>query len=192
MLLHGGLEPLSIVRRMLQLLSNTVGPSRWLAPGGVQQVGKAFTDEFVTEDLHTIVSSRVCLSITQLRPFKNQRITTFANRQDLCDALRAACFIPSLTAPAMRFRDRWCIDGGFTDNEPILDTSTLRVSPLWTSVRGDIRPRVTKVGLNEMLRVPSTIRAWSLFDRGLRDARSYLSNSAIANQRFASAIQAST
>ncbi|MEC8024728.1 MAG: patatin-like phospholipase family protein [Myxococcota bacterium] len=170
-LLSAGYDPYSIVRRMVNLVENAVGPSRFLGPEGVQAVGEAFTDEFLQPDTFRDVSHRVGLSITRLRPFGNIRASHFESHQDLVDALRAACFIPSRRRPAARYRGQWCIDGGLTDNEPILDKHTFRISPLWTSIRADIRPSPLHVGLNEMVRLPSRVRSWSLFDRGLRDGR---------------------
>jgi predicted acylesterase/phospholipase RssA len=173
-LLSDGYAPYAIVRRMLQLTKDVVGDRRLLGSTGVQAISRAFTDEFLDDDSHIKADGRVHISITRLRPLGNIRISTFSSRDDLADAIRAASHIPSLNRPAYKFREHWCIDGGATDNEPIANAQTLRIAPMWTSVRAHIRPSPLHVSLHEIVRLPTPRRAWELFDQGLRDGRQYL------------------
>ena len=177
-LLSDGYEPFTIVSRMLQLTANIAGPRRLLGPGGIQAISDAFTDEFITDTTHQMVSGRVHLSITRVPGLRNIRVNYFTSRNDLADAIRASSFVPSLRRPSRTFRGLRCIDGGASDNEPILSPNTLRVSPLWTSIRAHIRPTPMHIGLNEIFRLPTPRRAWELFDHGLRAGREHLARTA--------------
>uniref|UniRef100_A0A5S6Q1Q3 triacylglycerol lipase n=1 Tax=Trichuris muris TaxID=70415 RepID=A0A5S6Q1Q3_TRIMR len=94
---------------------------------------------FLPDDAHKIASGRLHISLTRLSDGVNFLVNEFKSKEDLIDALACSAFIPfySGTVPPT-FQGIHYIDGGWSDNLPILDQHTITVSPF--SGEADICP----------------------------------------------------
>lgn len=100
------------------------------------------------DDAHERASGRLFISLTRIRDKTNVILSQFQYREQLIKAVLAGCFIPTysglLPPPFMGVR---YIDGSVTNNLPVIDQNTVRVSPF--SGEADICPSSpTEVGGN--------------------------------------------
>ncbi len=86
-------------------------------------------EQLLPTDAHERASGRLLISITTLPRLEPLLVDRYASRCDLIRAVLASCYIPLYYERPVRFRGRFCIDGGLTDNLPKLDDATLTVSP---------------------------------------------------------------
>eukprot|EP01041_Mallomonas_annulata_P001849 gene1849-3592_t len=78
------------------------------------------------------------VAVTNL-PFLNaERVTSYVSEEDLRLSLLASAAVFPL-APLVYRRGRWCVDGGISDFQPVMDENTIRVSPLYFA-DADIKP----------------------------------------------------
>ena len=86
-----------------------------------------------------LADGKLQAAITQLLPyFRRERKTRFESEKDLLDSLMAsAAAFPF--APLVYRHGSWCVDGGLSDFQPIVDSTTITVSPFYFS-RADIKP----------------------------------------------------
>ena len=102
--------------------------------------------EYVTQclELHLlpkykpIPSGQLQIAVTRLPFFTTERVVEYSSREDLKSALLASS--AAFPAAPLVFRgNSWCIDGGISDFQPIIDEDTLTVSPFYFS-DCDIKP----------------------------------------------------
>lgn len=96
-------------------------------------VNKIFGEELdrvLPPDAHKLARNRLHVSLTDTS-MQNVIQSQFSSRQDLIDALVCSCFLPAFSAYEVpKFRGRPFLDGGFTNNQPVLDEkTTIRISP---------------------------------------------------------------
>ena len=60
------------------------------------------------------------IAITRLPLFNNERATQFTSQEDLKSCLMASA-APFPLAPLVYRRGGWCVDGGLSDFQPIID-----------------------------------------------------------------------
>ncbi|XP_046917761.2 uncharacterized protein LOC124498094 [Dermatophagoides farinae] len=92
------------------------------------------------DDAHIRANGRMYISVTRVSDGKNVIINQFKSKEELIKALQCSCFIPlwsGLLPP--KFNGITYIDGGCTNNLPILDENTITVSPF--SGESDICPQ---------------------------------------------------
>ncbi|XP_060854138.1 patatin-like phospholipase domain-containing protein 2 isoform X2 [Rhopalosiphum padi] len=91
-------------------------------------------------DAHKRVSGKLFVSLTRVPDGKNVIISQFSSKEEVIQVLLASAFIPVFSGfvPPLVGKYRY-IDGGFTDNLPILDKNTITISPF--SGLTDICPR---------------------------------------------------
>lgn len=92
------------------------------------------------EDAHLRVNGKLHISLTRVYDGKNVIVSQFSSKEDLVQALLASAFIPvfsGLLPP--KFHGIRYMDGGFSDNLPMLDENTITVSPFCGE--SDICPR---------------------------------------------------
>ncbi|KAH9412474.1 Patatin-like phospholipase domain-containing protein 2 [Dermatophagoides pteronyssinus] len=92
------------------------------------------------DDAHIRANGRFYISVTRVSDGKNVIINKFKSKEELIKALQCSCFIPiwsGLIPP--KFNGISYIDGGCTNNLPILDENTITVSPF--SGETDICPQ---------------------------------------------------
>ncbi|XP_023221513.1 patatin-like phospholipase domain-containing protein 2 [Centruroides sculpturatus] len=94
------------------------------------------------EDAHLRCTGRLHVSLTRCNDGKNLLLSEFDSRDELIQALLCTCFIPFYSGflpPTIRGVSY--IDGGFSNNQPILDENTITVSPF--AGESDICPEDT-------------------------------------------------
>jgi hypothetical protein len=133
------------------------------------EFANGFLGHFLDLDTLPKIGNRVSISLTRVPSIKNVMVNTFHDLSDLGAAVRASCHIPSRQLRTVRFRHMRCMDGGFSNNSPILTPKTLRVSPFFFDARADIFPS-PKVTPWWAVKVPSPAKAWEFFEQGEKDA----------------------
>ncbi|XP_054158481.1 uncharacterized protein LOC128956790 [Oppia nitens] len=105
-------------------------------------VNKIIHDSLVKtlpDDCHKRVNGRLVISMTRVSDGKNVLISQFDSKEDLIKAIQCSCFIPfwsGIIPP--KFHGIAYMDGGLSDNLPIIDKNTITVSPF--SGESDICP----------------------------------------------------
>jgi hypothetical protein len=86
-----------------------------------------------------LADGQLQVAVTRLLPyFRKERRVAFESEEDLLDSLVAsAAAFPF--APLVYRHGSWCVDGGLSDFQPIVDSATVTVSPFYFS-RADIKP----------------------------------------------------
>ena len=147
------------------------GPGRLLKPAWAFEVATRFGEHFVNRERFEKVSGRLTVSVTEQSPLANHLISDFSSESALGEALVASCFIPYPGQWHINCGSFRAMDGGFTNNQPALD-SRHRCHLLVRS-SCNIRPTF-KVHPMQALRVPTESECWWLFNQGFIDARSWL------------------
>ncbi|XP_027853041.1 uncharacterized protein LOC114131901 isoform X1 [Aphis gossypii] len=82
------------------------------------------------DDAHKRVSGKLFVSLTRVPDGKNVIMSQFSSKEEVIQVLLASAFIPVFSGfvPPLVGKYRY-IDGGFTDNLPILDKNTITISP---------------------------------------------------------------
>ncbi|KAI1732444.1 patatin-like phospholipase domain-containing protein [Ditylenchus destructor] len=90
-------------------------------------------------DAHILCSGKLFISLTRARDYKNVTVSEYASRDELMRAIMCSCFIPFYCGrnPPI-YRGEAYIDGGFSNNQPVIDIHTISVSPF--SGESDICP----------------------------------------------------
>ncbi|XP_010632666.1 1-acylglycerol-3-phosphate O-acyltransferase PNPLA3 [Fukomys damarensis] len=108
-------------------------------------LGKCLRDgleEILPDNVHQLVSGKICISLTRVSDRENVLVSEFRSKEEVVDALLCSCFIPffsGIIPPT--FRGVRYMDGGVSNNLPILDTrTTITVSPFYGEC--DICPKV--------------------------------------------------
>ncbi|XP_045487959.1 uncharacterized protein LOC110998337 [Pieris rapae] len=106
----------------------------------IQNVLLESMERYLPTDAHKIVSGKLHISLTRVYDGKNVIVSKFATREDLLQALLASCFVPVFSGMLPpKFHGNRYMDGGFSDNLPVLDENTITVSPFCGE--SDICPR---------------------------------------------------
>eukprot|EP00057_Strongylocentrotus_purpuratus_P002836 XP_003725356.1 PREDICTED: uncharacterized protein LOC582648 isoform X2 [Strongylocentrotus purpuratus] len=93
-------------------------------------------------DIHKRASGRLHISLTRMSDRQNVMVSEYETRKDLMDAILCSAFIPFYSGfLPPTYRGTRYVDGGISDNLPIIDKTckTITVSPL--SGEADICPR---------------------------------------------------
>lgn len=98
------------------------------------------------DDVHVRASGKLHISLTRAYDSANVIVSQFDSKEEVIQALLCSCFIPlwsGLSAP--KFRGTTYIDGGFSNNQLILDNKTVTVSPF--AGEADICPQDDNMNL---------------------------------------------
>ena len=88
-------------------------------------------DKLLPDDIHLRASERLYISVTRIADRTNLLVSQFPTKHELLEALRASSFVPGMSGyMPPRFRGALCFDGGYSDNLPVFDPTTITVSPL--------------------------------------------------------------
>ncbi|XP_015186461.1 PREDICTED: patatin-like phospholipase domain-containing protein 3 isoform X2 [Polistes dominula] len=130
----------NVLRVAQEARQHTLGP---FSPSfNVHEILLESLQKFLPEDAHIRVSGKLHISLTRVYDGKNVIVSQYNSREDLLQALLASSFIPFFSGILPpRFRGIRCIDGGFSDNLPLLNENTITVSPFCGE--SDICPRDT-------------------------------------------------
>ena len=106
----------------------------------VQNIFRRDLEKCLPEDCHKRVNGKLFISLTRARDGKNVIISQYNSKKELIDALLATIFIPIFSGfVPPKLRGVRYLDGGFSDNLPMLDENTITVSPFCGE--SDICPR---------------------------------------------------
>ncbi|EHB09781.1 Patatin-like phospholipase domain-containing protein 3 [Heterocephalus glaber] len=150
---------MDLVRKATARRMGTLHPSfnlsKWLRDG---------LQEILPDNVHQLVSGRICISLTRVSDGENVLVSDFRSKEEVLDALLCSTFIPffcGIIPPTFRgvalmcstfipffcgiipptFRGVRYMDGGMSNNLPILDVkTTITVSPFYGEC--DICPKV--------------------------------------------------
>ncbi|XP_035222796.1 patatin-like phospholipase domain-containing protein 2 [Stegodyphus dumicola] len=79
---------------------------------------------------HELCNNRLFISVTRSSDKQNVLLSQYDSREELIQALLCSCFIPLYSGMTMPvFRGVKYVDGGLSDNLPVLDENTITVSP---------------------------------------------------------------
>ncbi|XP_012279637.1 patatin-like phospholipase domain-containing protein 2 isoform X3 [Orussus abietinus] len=108
----------------------------------VQDILLQNLQHFLPADAHLRVNGKLHISLTRVYDGKNVIVSRFTSKEDLLQALLASSFIPLFSGllPPKYHGVRY-MDGGFSDNLPILDENTITINPFCGE--SDICPRDT-------------------------------------------------
>ncbi|GBM20362.1 Patatin-like phospholipase domain-containing protein 2 [Araneus ventricosus] len=108
--------------------SQTLGP---LSPRfDLNAILRERIENALPENAHILCSGRLFISVTRWSDGQNVILSQFNSRQELIQALLCSCFIPyysGINKP--KFQGEAYVDGGLSDNLPVLDDNTVTVSP---------------------------------------------------------------
>ncbi|XP_015928950.1 patatin-like phospholipase domain-containing protein 2 [Parasteatoda tepidariorum] len=87
-------------------------------------------EKALPENAHQICSGRLFISVTRWSDKKNVLLSQFDTKEDLVQAILCSCFIPGYSGMNLpKFKGEKYVDGGLSDNLPVLDDDTVTVSP---------------------------------------------------------------
>ncbi len=118
--------------------------------------------------------SRLFISVTELPTFRNKLLPDrpLADRAELFKIIRASTYIPLYYEKPAMYKGRAYIDGGLTNNQPILDRSTIKISPYKTETRAvDLHPNYHAPYTDALF--PKLELLERLFADGQRDGKVY-------------------
>ncbi|KAI5630955.1 patatin-like phospholipase domain-containing protein [Phthorimaea operculella] len=127
-----------VLRCVREARAGSLGP---FSPSfSIQNILLEGMEKYLPPDVHKIVSGKLHISLTRVYDGQNVIVSEFATREDLLQALLASCFVPVFSGMLPpRFHGIRYMDGGFSDNLPVLDENTITVSPFCGE--SDICPR---------------------------------------------------
>ena len=86
--------------------------------------------ETLPQDAHLQANGRLFVSITKVKALKNEIVSHWESREDLIQCLLCSCFLPVFSGVRFPvFRGEKYIDGGFTNNLPIVQNPSITISP---------------------------------------------------------------
>eukprot|EP01097_Dermamoeba_algensis_P008493 TRINITY_DN5690_c0_g1_i1.p1 TRINITY_DN5690_c0_g1~~TRINITY_DN5690_c0_g1_i1.p1 ORF type:complete len:328 (-),score=60.77 TRINITY_DN5690_c0_g1_i1:62-1045(-) len=149
----------------------------WTGP-----VGKcsAFVEEGLSSvlvpDAHKKLSGKLFLSLTEIDGWrvKNRIVNHFESKQDLVSLLMASCYVPLYWEKGVEYQGKTFIDGGFTNNQPVLSPETVTICPYHYS-DAHIRPADIRSSIIEaFLLLPSEDKIRRLEETGYKDTIAFL------------------
>ncbi|XP_069956157.1 patatin-like phospholipase domain-containing protein 2 isoform X4 [Cherax quadricarinatus] len=128
----------SVLKTATEARRRTLGP--FSPTFNIEKLLKEGLLNVLPDDAHKIVSGKLFISVTRVSDGKNILLSQFDSREELIQAILCSAFIPGFSGwLPLSFRGVRYIDGGFSDNLPILDDNTITVSPFCGE--SDICPR---------------------------------------------------
>uniref|UniRef100_A0A915AVN0 triacylglycerol lipase n=1 Tax=Parascaris univalens TaxID=6257 RepID=A0A915AVN0_PARUN len=103
------------------------------------EVVRANLDATLPVNAHELCTGRLQISLTRERDRKNVIVSEFKTKEELIQAILCSCFIPYYCGRIPpEFRGEQYLDGGWSDNQPVIDSNTVTISPF--SGESDICP----------------------------------------------------
>lgn len=164
---------------------------------------RAGLEMFLPTDAHLRANGRLSVSLTRAHDLTNVLASEWESRDELIDCLLCSCFIPFFSGVSIpKFRGSRYLDGGFTDNLPVVCRPAITVSPF--RARVDVCPadraanpiylRVANeevaLTLDNVVRfvralVPPPVEALdNIYSMGYRDAYKFIKTSVEKNRKL--------
>lgn len=175
LLMAGGIDGEEAFRFAVEL-GRDAKKRRWGPVGRMTHYLTTGLNRFVPADAHLTTRGRLKISVTEL-PFFRNRLYPLNHPQsndELIQYILASCYIPVYYEKPVFLGGRPCIDGGITDNCPILNADTIRVSPKprWHKLKVQIGPK-EEPPLHHAF-IPNLDTMHLYFEKGYEDARIFL------------------
>ncbi|XP_076066510.1 brummer isoform X3 [Oratosquilla oratoria] len=132
----------SVLKTATEARRTTLGP--FSPTFNVEKLLREGLLSVLPDDAHERVSGKVFISVTRVSDGKNVLISHFDTREELIQTLLSSAFVPGFsgwmppTVKGVRY-----VDGGFSDNLPVINDNTITVSPFCGE--SDICPRDTNI-----------------------------------------------
>lgn len=117
-----------ILRVAIDARSRTLGPFH--PSFDINAIVKEALERGLPDDVHIRASGKLHISLTRFHDGQNVIVSVFDSKEDVIQALMCSCFIPlwsGLVVP--KYKGIAYVDGGFSNNQLILDDKTVTVSP---------------------------------------------------------------
>ncbi|KAK4304711.1 hypothetical protein Pmani_023355 [Petrolisthes manimaculis] len=86
--------------------------------------------DLLPSDAHVRASDRLFVSITSVSQRRNVMVSKWESREELIRCLLCSCFIPAFSGFRLpTFKGQKCVDGGFSNNLPIVCHPAITISP---------------------------------------------------------------
>ena len=96
----------------------------------IHELLKTFFETVLPDNVAEIVSGKLFVSLTQMRNTKNILVSEFRDKNDVIEAVCASSFVPFMSGITFpKFRGEYALDGGCSDNLPVLGEQTITVCP---------------------------------------------------------------
>jgi hypothetical protein len=165
--------------------------TRRLGPAGLMsRFVRTSLEDLIPEQGHQALFGRLHVSVTELPRVRNRILprAPFASREELICVILASCYIPLYYERPVLLGGRPYVDGGLTDNQPVLGASTITVSPTGASrgrARIDITPARPPALRHALLPDPEVMI--DVYDAGRADAELFLASPSWTNRESARA-----
>lgn len=128
----------NVLRVAAEARARTFGP---FSPSfNINEILYEGLNRVLPDDIHLKVQGRLHISLTKVYDGSNILVNQFSNKEEVIQVVLASAFIPIFTGwLPPRYRGIRVIDGGYSDNLPVLDGLTITVSPF--SGNADICPQ---------------------------------------------------
>ncbi len=133
--------------------------------------------ESLTPDPLPEIHERLFISVTELPSFRNKLLPNkpLDSRAELFKIIQASTYIPLYYEQPAVYNGRPYLDGGITNNQPILNRQTVRVSPYKSeSSSVDLHPRFHPPYTNALF--PKLEILDRLFEEGQQDGEVFFKN----------------
>ena len=96
----------------------------------IHELLKTFFESILPDNVAEIVSGKLFVSVTRMRNTKNVLVSEFRDKKDVIEAVCASSFVPFMSGITFpKFRGEYALDGGCSDNLPVLGEDTITVCP---------------------------------------------------------------
>ena len=109
-MLASGIDARQIHTKAVELLTPHQGKNILKHPDILREFATNFLHTFIDADTLPKIADRVHISITSIRPFRNQLINSFTDLDDLLMAIRASCHLPSRKYQSISFLGQRCMN----------------------------------------------------------------------------------
>jgi hypothetical protein len=161
----------------LRVMHRPLGPA-----GSMTSIVRDALERLLPEDAHRRVHGRFLASVTCIPRLRSHLMPKdrLHDKRDLISLVLASCYIPLYYERPALWRGRPYLDGGLRNNQPVLDSSTLTISPLRAgAIEPAIYPHRAPPAWRSLLPHRRTLDA--LFEQGVRDGDAFVARRTLAS-----------
>jgi len=131
-------------------------------------------------EAYKMADNRLHISITEPHPsfqfLKNTIVHRFHSNDELLNYMLASCYVPFYYETPVYVKNKLCFDGGFSNNNPTIDTQTIKISP-YSFSDAHIKPYMSPFSpLDAFLFIPAVNKMLQLEKQGYEDSISFLNH----------------